>query len=76
MKEIGIGGFFNPEALPPLYTPFEKSLASRPAFCVGDRVCIDPEIKTDPEGFSKDMEEVLLKSSLLTRILTNFFPII
>lgn len=58
MKEIGSGGFYNPEALPPLHTPFENSLAPRPAFCVGDRVCIDPEIKTDHEGFSKEMEEV------------------
>ena len=65
MKESGIGGFFNPEALPSLHTPFEKSLASRPVFCVGDRVCIEPEITVDPEGFSKEMEEVIMKSFLL-----------
>jgi len=70
MKEIGIGGFFNPEALPLLHTPFENSLASRPAFSVGDRVCIDPESQI-PEGFS-EMEEVLMKNSFFIRTLFNF----
>ena len=58
MMEVGIGGFFNPAALPPLHTPIESSLTVRQAFCIGDRICIDPEIRMDHEGFSKEMEEV------------------
>ena len=71
MKEIGIGGFFNPEALPLLHTPFENSLALRPAFSVGDRVCIDPQIQIGHEGLSKELEEVLMKNSYFIRISFN-----